>query len=114
MNNKLKEVKESAGKSPTPSMDRRTQVVLTRLRIGHTRATHGHLMATPKDPAPVCDTCDEQITIKHIFNDCPKYNNARKQHLGTIKNIQVLNPSTNFPVPKIIKFLKEIKLYDEI
>lgn len=38
-----------------PSLDRKDETVLNRLRIGDTFATHNHLMAR-KDP-PICKTC---------------------------------------------------------
>ena len=50
---------------------RRGDVVLTRMRIGHTHLTHGYLMS--KDHPPMCDLCNVQLSISHIFSVCHKY-----------------------------------------
>ena len=113
--NKLKELKQGTEKSITnDKLDRRCETVITRLRIGHSKLTHGHLMSNPKEPAPICGTCNQQITIKHIFNDCPDYNNARKANLGNTGDLQVLNCEKEFPASKIIKFLKDINILEKI
>jgi hypothetical protein len=50
---------------------RRDEVVVARLRIGHTRLTHGHLLSG--SPPPVCATCDVHLSVRHILVDCPRY-----------------------------------------
>ena len=112
-NNKLREIKDKIGK-PSSHSDRKTQVIFSRLQIGHTRLTHGHLMSTPKEPAPICDRCNVPITIKHIFNECHKYTRERNLYLGKYKSIEALKSSENFPKSNILTFLKETKLLDEI
>ena len=47
------------------TLNRRDQVVMTRLRIGHTNLTHGHLM--DKSPPKMCDECNIPITVKHLL-----------------------------------------------
>jgi hypothetical protein len=49
---------------------RRDEVVVARLRIGHTRLTHGHLLSG--NPPPVCATCDVHLSVPHILVDCPR------------------------------------------
>ncbi|XP_043264231.1 uncharacterized protein LOC122404362, partial [Colletes gigas] len=56
--------------SPALSFDRRHQVVLTRIRIGHTSLTHAHLLEK-KNP-PMCNTCQTVNSIEHITTSCPK------------------------------------------
>ncbi|GFT41243.1 RNase H domain-containing protein [Trichonephila clavipes] len=48
---------------------RRTDVKLTRLRIGHTRLTHRHLLFG--EHAPECPSCNVSYTVHHILIDCP-------------------------------------------
>ena len=50
---------------------RKEEVVLTRLRIGHSRITHSHLL-NPQSPTPSpCPHCHQQnLTVDHIFS-CP-------------------------------------------
>lgn len=78
---------------------RRDRVVLNRLLIGHTKLTHGFLMS--KDLPPICDTCNVQISVIHIFAECPKYTQAR-QYLK-YKNCD-----------SILSFLRHIGIYDSI
>lgn len=59
------------------SLPRRTSVLLTRLRIGHTRLTHAHLPLGTE--APLCDACDSPVTVLHLFT-CHKYSS----HLQTL------------------------------
>ncbi|GFX63664.1 putative RNA-directed DNA polymerase from transposon BS [Trichonephila clavipes] len=54
---------------------RRTDVKLTRLRIGHTRLTHRHLLFGER--APECPSCDVSYTVHHILLDCPVFNTHR-------------------------------------
>ena len=78
-NNKLKSIKATTKPWQSSSQkNRRQEVVLTRLRIGHSNITHGHLMCTPHNPPPECDTCRVQVTIKHILAECTKYNFLRQ------------------------------------
>ncbi|MPC43272.1 hypothetical protein E2C01_036915 [Portunus trituberculatus] len=49
--------------------DRRTQIVLARLRIGHTYLTQRYLLT--RDPQPYCDDCLVSLTIQHLLVECP-------------------------------------------
>ena len=75
-NNKLRTLKADTKKWLTSShAQRRTETTLTRLRIGHTALTHSHILE--KEPPPICDTCNELITVEHILTTCTKYNRER-------------------------------------
>ncbi|KAF0767105.1 Uncharacterized protein FWK35_00010188 [Aphis craccivora] len=52
-------------------ISRRQDIAITRIRIGHTLATHSFLIN--KDDPPICNTCQFCITIKHILEKCPIY-----------------------------------------
>ncbi|GFY11795.1 RNase H domain-containing protein [Trichonephila clavipes] len=47
---------------------RRHDVRLTRLRIGHTRFTHRHLLLG--ENAPECPSCKVPYSVYHILIDC--------------------------------------------
>lgn len=47
------------------------------MRIGHTRLTHGYLMA--KEEAPICVACGVRLTVKHILTECLKYEQDRQR-----------------------------------
>ncbi|GFT11383.1 putative RNA-directed DNA polymerase from transposon X-element [Trichonephila clavipes] len=54
---------------------RRYDVRLTRLRIGHTRFTHRHLLLG--ENAPECPSCKVPYSVCHILIDCPVFNRRR-------------------------------------
>ena len=47
---------------------RREQVVISRLRIGHTRLTYAFILK--QEPHPQCLTCQTICTVKHILIEC--------------------------------------------
>ena len=62
--NKLRAIKETVKAWNSSSQSkRRDEVILTRLRIGHTNITHSFLMCTPHEPPPFCNTCQVQLTV---------------------------------------------------
>ena len=63
-NNKLREIQEELGGWMNHHPNRQIEVVFTRLRIGHTRLTHGYLMAG--DRPPVCEECQEPLSVAHV------------------------------------------------
>nr|XP_042900099.1 uncharacterized protein LOC122269733 [Parasteatoda tepidariorum] len=65
--NKLHSVKPTLEPWPALHM-RRTDVKLTRLRVGHTRLTHLHLLFG--EPPPKCNDCNVLLTIHHILILC--------------------------------------------
>ncbi|GFV41845.1 RNase H domain-containing protein [Trichonephila clavipes] len=66
LDNKLHSVKPVIGAWPVMPM-RRTDVKLTRLRIGHTPFTHRHLLFGER--APECPSCNVSYTVHHILID---------------------------------------------
>ena len=70
--NKLAQLKDTPVPWASSSQSsRRLGIVLTRLRIGHTRLTHTHLV-THLWPlsCPFCNTDEPPLTVDHIF-ECP-------------------------------------------
>ena len=65
IHNKLFQIKPTMGEwRPAFKKSRREQVVLSRLRIGHTRLTHPFILQ--QEPQPHCLTCQTTCTVKHI------------------------------------------------
>lgn len=77
-NSKLRKINSSTHHSLPLPTSRRNQVVISRLRIGHTRYTHEHLFN--RQEAPFCDICQTQITVDHIITGCQKYIRQREKH----------------------------------
>ncbi|GBN33358.1 hypothetical protein AVEN_186007-1, partial [Araneus ventricosus] len=70
MNNKLHFVKPFIDMWPILPI-RELDVKLTRLRIGHTRLTHKHLIFGER--TPVCPTCHTDFSVAHILIECPSF-----------------------------------------
>lgn len=54
-----------------PSLNRKCEIILTRLRIGHCRLTHSYLMS--HDPPPLCHHCNCLLTVSHVLTECNQY-----------------------------------------
>lgn len=110
MNSKLREIRESLFESnPTTAFNRRDQVVLTRLRIGHTNMSHIHLIT--KEDKKKCNECDEPLSVKHLFL-CPNYVNQRRKQQISSNMKETLNNEES--CKKFIKYLKDINVYNSI
>ena len=62
-----------------PSANRNTklhEIVLARLRLGHTSLTHYHIIEHA--PPPVCHRCGCRYTIDHFLIRCPTYDSERQ------------------------------------
>lgn len=90
-------------------LSKRDSVVLTRLRLGHTRYTHSYLMA--KETPPICDSCKQNISVQHIFNHCSKYTAIRRKL--SINGIDALKDDLK-SIKNVISYMKLTDLYDQI
>ena len=113
--NKLKVIKKKVGEWKTSrNEDRATEVTMTRLRIGHTHATHSHLMTLPHGPPPVCERCGAQQTVKHIIKECPRTARIREKYFGNKDIKEILGEELQSSVNKVMQFLKEIEMQSKI
>jgi ribonuclease HI/exonuclease III len=114
----LHPIKPSITHFPSSHQDcREKEVILARLRVGHTILTHSHIMDSL--PPPTCQHCpgDIRYTIEHFLIHCPKHNSKRQQ---IIHYTQTNNITLNLPTllgdshPELIKllfnFLRDTKL----
>ncbi|KAF0762274.1 zinc finger BED domain-containing protein 4-like [Aphis craccivora] len=70
MSNKLKSIKKKVTKWHLQlNIPRRSEVINTRTRIGHTNLTHIHIIK--HEEHPLCSQCNVPLSIKHIVLDCP-------------------------------------------
>ena len=117
ISNKLKQIKDSVSLWESSNQNnRRVEVILTRLRIGHTRLTHGWLMSTPHEDIPECTNCNCILTVKHIFCECNRFNRERILCFGRrpLTLTEIFAESKTFTVSRILMFLRQIKLIDKI
>ena len=80
-NNKLREIKQSIVPL-VGSSNRRWDVILTRLRIGHSKFSHGYLM--DRSNLSYCDDCLVPVTVMHIVLECPCFQEQRVEHFDPI------------------------------
>ena len=107
---KLNKIKSSTFRWINNSLNRKEESVLKKLKIGHTRLMHGHLMA--KKDSSFCEVCGVQTSVKHIITECLKYHQERQStRLDTSLDI-ALGP--NVVENKMILFLKSTGLYNLI
>ena len=88
---------------------RREEVIITRLRIGHSHLTHSWLLA--KEDAPECIQCNEYLTMKHILLDCIDFQPNRDKHYSADN---MYNLFDTVRIDSIIAFIKEIGLYNKL
>lgn len=88
----------------------RDQKVLTRLRIGHTRLTHG-----PRFSGNVayCQGCGTELDVSHLLAECPARAQLRADNgvVGTIREVLYNDRSTE---QAVLKYLRADDLYDLI
>ncbi|GBN44094.1 hypothetical protein AVEN_93695-1 [Araneus ventricosus] len=108
--NKLHAVKPTVESWPSLK-NRKADTVLTRLRIGHTRFTHRHLLLG--DPAPMCSECNCIMSVHHILSACSNFNSQRLRFFNsTTISLPALLVET--PHVHLFAFLKAIGFYSLI
>ena len=99
---------------------RKFEVILCRLRCGHTNITHAHLMN--KTNAPTCIFCNEEpLTIDHLFSICPSTAEARRTRFPKSMNLSptnrtkfILAEGEHFSSEMVFQFLKDLNLFNKI
>lgn len=118
---KLRTVKPLIGHWPSSCRrSRRLEVILARLRIGHTNLTHGYLMKRESPPScPFCHSCD--LTIAHIFVGCDAISAIRRRFFPDVLTIPfqnrlayMLSDSPHFSSDTVFAFLHELNIFYKI
>ena len=108
---KLKEITPIINTFHVLGLDRREEVVIHRIRIGHSRLTHGYLMEKKPNP-PNCHFCNNSpISIRHILIECNNLNNTRIQYFNAANLEELFD---QFSIKVILDYLREIQVYDNI
>ncbi|KAL1447291.1 hypothetical protein WDU94_010914, partial [Cyamophila willieti] len=104
--NKLKTIKPRIGYwSSSDRSCRYEEVVVCRMRIGHTRATHSYLFK--RTSPPTCD-CGDTLSVRHILT-CGLYSNNR----SSLQDPPALN-DCSVSVDSLLCYLKTMNLYSKI
>ena len=110
-NNKLFQIKPKLGvwKTCPGKINRKEEVILTRLHIGHSKLTHSYLLQG--DEKPTCIPCQTTLSIKHILTECIDFLPTRKKYYKVCNMKELFeNVNTN----KIMFYLKKVGIYNKI
>ena len=108
--NKLFTTKPSLGEwLPGLRTNRREEIILARLRIGHTYVTHSYLLKGEEEPQ--CIACNESLSVKHIPVDCVDHAPTRQKYFDVDSMATLFN---TVKLEFVFDFLKEINLYKKI
>lgn len=115
--NKLRQIAD--GISPLPNSccsNRRWERILARLRLGHTRLTHGQLLTN--STLPTCEECntDERLSVKHILLECEAYRYARLRcfHRTNLTLKSILVEGDTSPAGALAKFISTVGLMNSL
>ena len=81
---------------------RAEEVVITRLRIGHTKATKSHILS--RGPPTACQHCGQTVTIEHMLRECTVLQQIRDEYY-TAESFRTLFET--IPKACIVEFLRE-------
>ncbi|XP_056647604.1 uncharacterized protein LOC130452381 [Diorhabda sublineata] len=112
INTSLRQIQRSIGNQPIifAGLSRQDLTAIRRVRIGHSRLTHGYLMTTTA--RPFCSSCNSYLTMKHILTECRKYTVERQQFRLSQNYNEVLNNSEQ--ITSLLQFLKDVQLYHQL
>ena len=97
-------------------LTRKEEVIMHRLRIGHTRLTQAYKFQQrgPNKQAPSCHFCydpEEALTVNHLLIECTEFRYVRRRYYHA-PDLQHLFENT--PPRQILNFLKEVHLYSQL
>ena len=108
--NKLLDIKPTIGEYQSVVRNiRREEVVLARLRLGHTRVTHSYLLQGEEHPQ--CVGCDAPFTVRHFLLECGDFAQVRNNcfHVDNMKEL-----FQDIHIDSIMTFLRQINLFNKI
>ena len=83
-------------------LTRAEEVVITRLRIGHTKATKSYILS--RGPPTACQHCGQTLTIEHMLLECTVLQQIRDEYY-TADSLRTLFET--IPETCIVEFLRE-------
>ena len=83
-------------------LTRAEEVVITRLRIGHTKATKSHILS--RGPPTGCHNYGQTLTIDHMLLECALLQECRDEYY-TVDSLNALFET--IPETCIVEFLRE-------
>ena len=90
-------------------LSRKDEIIIHRIRIGHTRLTHKYLMEDPLKRVPPCNYCYlDNISIKHIMIECQHFDRIRSRYY---RATDLKDLFERFSLKHILEFVKQAGLY---
>ena len=83
-------------------LTRAEEIVITRLRIGHTKAAKSHILS--RGPPTGCHHCGQTLTIDHMLLECALLQECRDEYY-TVDSLNALFET--IPETCIVEFLRE-------
>jgi hypothetical protein len=106
VSNKIHKIQPRIGSIRVYRLSRRDELIIHRLRIGHTRFSHSRLVKG-ESPA-VCIGCDSPLTVQYIFVDCVEFARCRSKCFN-VSGLEELFDTVQ--TCDLIDFIKEIDVY---
>ena len=108
--NKLQAIRPIVGGHQQKSLlPRRDEVVVNRLRIGHTRCTHSYLLTGADQPE--CTTCQCALTVKHILIECSDFKDICKKYFVASSMEELFR---TVDIHDVLDFIKETHFYNKL
>ena len=109
---KLHDILPVLGPFKMNGLSRKDEVIIHRIRIGHTRLTHKHLMENRREP--ICNFCYlDTLTVEHIMVECQHFAVTRRDiYRVNINSMRDLFQKV--PLKRIITYLKATNFYKDI
>ena len=104
---KLKEIKPTIKPWKQLNTNRKNQVKIDRLRLGHTKITHSYLFSA--EVQPICEKCNKTLTVEHVLLKCTLYDQERNSN--NLPNDLKIMLSENCNTYSIVNYLKQTQLY---
>jgi hypothetical protein len=106
---KLHGVQPRIGSARACRLPRRDEIIIHRLRTGHTHLTHLHLLKG--ESPPMCIGCQAPLTVQHILIDCVNFALCRAKYFNAASLEEIFE---NINTRHLIDFAKEIGLYRKL
>ena len=108
--NKLLVIKPTVGEHQSVVRNiRKEEVVLARLRLGHTRVTHAYLLLGEEQPQ--CVGYDTPFIVRHFLLECGDFAQVRNNcfHVENMKQL-----FQDIHIDSIMTFLRQINIFNKI
>jgi hypothetical protein len=108
--NKLRHIILKTGLAISYTLPHRDELIIHRLRIGHTHLTHSHLLK--RENAPICIVCQSALTVEHLLIYCTTFAVIRHKYFGSPPTLQEL--FKKIPSQNSLDFIKGAGVYFKI